>query len=444
MLDRILRDKLNLLPSTAHPSLLPPTPSLLAPCRLPSNAIIPLSRTPIREGPVRIKCSSGWGKGIAECYARLPSTTILQLELRKERAGPFHHEFVVAYEQSGHIYRFDRRPDPAVPVDTIRRSGCAAFDTVEEAQLTLLDETSDCVLTLEFLKALDFTFIFQVCVGLQRDDAAERYTLQRYNCYFFSWTIILIAMRHAGSWERRLDLHWYMLSRDWEFGGDMRMSEGLWSEVGVVDVEAAVGEAAAEAMKSAVWNPYFVKFFDLLADTRQVNLRPILCQAASDDCLDAHWRKPLVMNVLKSLREILPPLIRFTLVRLMQNTLWWSSLVSSLQSIEDEDVTIAIVQEMLRDKFRETLPSVIVEAMLGSTVPTLADILSKTICQALLKPLSRNLANTVSRTLIDLLPDTIKVSLHKAVGTFFTIHETPDIHALTLLTRKRNTKVQPL
>ncbi|KAG8715087.1 hypothetical protein FRC09_016947 [Ceratobasidium sp. 395] len=128
------------------------------------------------------------------------------IQYRKEFRPPFRHEYLVISLSDGSICRFDRRPDPSVPLDALREGGSEAYDTVEEMTPAMLaspniQTTSECLATLTFQDELDLFFIFLVCYGIQSDRQAVRYTLLQYNCYFFSWTIILNIARNSVTWE---------------------------------------------------------------------------------------------------------------------------------------------------------------------------------------------------------------------------------------------------
>ncbi|KAG8745907.1 hypothetical protein FRC10_006711 [Ceratobasidium sp. 414] len=127
------------------------------------------------------------------------------IQYRKEFHAPFRHEYLVVFLSDGSICRFDRRPDPNVPLDALRERGSEAYDTVEEITSSMLagpsGEHSECLATLAFKDELDLFFIFLVCYGIQSDPQAVRYTLLQFNCYFFSWTIILNIARNSVTWE---------------------------------------------------------------------------------------------------------------------------------------------------------------------------------------------------------------------------------------------------
>ncbi|KAG9085296.1 hypothetical protein FRC06_003667 [Ceratobasidium sp. 370] len=123
------------------------------------------------------------------------------IQYRKEFRPPFRHEYLVVFLSDGSICRFDRRPDPSVPLDALKERGSEAYDTVEEITESMLAGPSICLATLTFQNDLDLLFIFLVCYAIQSDPQAVRYTLLQFNCYFFSWTIILNIARNSVTWE---------------------------------------------------------------------------------------------------------------------------------------------------------------------------------------------------------------------------------------------------
>ena len=158
--------------------------------------------------------ASGLDKGpVIEWYHSHRSkgpTLIEKLQLRKDLQPPYYHECIVVFTRSGHRYRVDRRPDADAPFDTIMKAGCKTYDmiqTVGSRSLTELQKTSDCVVELHWPgeRTIDLLLILSVCFALSQDQQARQYTLQRYNCYFLSWTIVMIAMRDTAAWETRLN-----------------------------------------------------------------------------------------------------------------------------------------------------------------------------------------------------------------------------------------------
>jgi hypothetical protein len=82
------------------------------------------------------------------------------------------------------------------------KNGCTAHDTIQEVDSTSLkelDSTSSYVVELcwQSEESIDLLFVLSICFTIRNDKWADRYTLQRYNCYFVSWAIITITMRKS-------------------------------------------------------------------------------------------------------------------------------------------------------------------------------------------------------------------------------------------------------
>jgi hypothetical protein len=183
-------------------------PSALTPSRAPSNSVITAKRALFFNRPVPLDFPSGWEKGpVIDWYNKQGakgSTTIEKILLRRNYQHPYYHEYIIVSTRSGHTYRIDRRPDPDAPFDTIMKTGCTAYDTIQEVDSTSLkelDSTSSCVVELHWQskseQSIDLLFVLSICFAIRNDEWADRYTLQRYNCYFLSWTIIAITMRKS-------------------------------------------------------------------------------------------------------------------------------------------------------------------------------------------------------------------------------------------------------
>jgi hypothetical protein len=181
-------------------------PSALTPSRAPSNSVIAAIRAPFFNKPVRLDFTSGLEKGPVGAWYKTQnakfSTAIKKIQLRKDYQHPYYHEYIIISTKSGHTYRVDRRPDPDAPFDTIMKIGCIAYDTIQELDSTSLkelDNTSRCVVELRWqgTETIDLIFVLSICFAVQNDTLADRYTLQRYNCYFLSWAIIGITMRKS-------------------------------------------------------------------------------------------------------------------------------------------------------------------------------------------------------------------------------------------------------
>jgi hypothetical protein len=146
---------------------------------------------------VLIEFPGQWGDGPIFGWLReRESLTITALELRKEHSS-FKHEYIVAYLCDGEIYRFDRRPDPSVPIDAIMRSGCVSFDTVQEVSSFLDLQPSDCIARLGIPGKVGLSDIILICYRIKNDISASRYSLQKFNCYFFAWSLVSTSLRIA-------------------------------------------------------------------------------------------------------------------------------------------------------------------------------------------------------------------------------------------------------
>jgi hypothetical protein len=155
--------------------------------------------------PVHIHFSQGWNSGeIFDWYRGLGATTIDSLQLHREYEEPFRHQFLlVALRESSKCYRFERRQisTELTPLDALTPEGTVAFDTVQVLPSRPANALSECLLDLRFKCEIDLKFILAVCYGIHRDEAAQKYTLQRFNCYFFAWSITSCLARYAESWQ---------------------------------------------------------------------------------------------------------------------------------------------------------------------------------------------------------------------------------------------------
>ncbi|CAE6355150.1 unnamed protein product, partial [Rhizoctonia solani] len=174
-----------------------------APSQPSSNSAIQWSRGGRAGGPVPLDFSSGWGKGrVFDWYKRIQSTSIMGIQLRKEFEEPFRHEFILVSLEGGEFCRIDRRGDPNVPTQTLSSNGSDAHDTVHQlATVDGIDLESECLVQLRFDGAIDLSFLLLICFNIRNDPKSQRYTLQRFNCYFFSWTITSILARHSVTWR---------------------------------------------------------------------------------------------------------------------------------------------------------------------------------------------------------------------------------------------------
>jgi hypothetical protein len=55
-------------------------------------------------------------------------------------------------------------------------------------------QTSTCEVEIRFQRRFDLEFILLIFFSIHSDDLAYRYTLQRFNCYFAAWSVILVTI----------------------------------------------------------------------------------------------------------------------------------------------------------------------------------------------------------------------------------------------------------
>ncbi|CAE6427785.1 unnamed protein product [Rhizoctonia solani] len=174
-----------------------------APSQPSSNSAIQWSRGARAGGPVLLDFSLGWGKGkVFEWYKHMRSTAVTEIQLRKEFEEPFRHEYILVSLQGGEFCRIDRRGDPNVPTQTLSSNGSDAHDTVHQLDsIGGIDSDSECLVRLQFNGEIDLSFLLLICFNIRNDPKTQRYTLQRFNCYFYSWTITSVLARHSVAWN---------------------------------------------------------------------------------------------------------------------------------------------------------------------------------------------------------------------------------------------------
>ncbi|KAG9120068.1 hypothetical protein FRC07_004595 [Ceratobasidium sp. 392] len=155
------------------------------------------------QEPHKMSWPDGWLKGNTESWLRSqPSTKFTHLQYRKEREGPFFHEFIVVELVNDTVCRFDRRGDPRTRANAFTLEGITAEDTAhviqkQEDHYAHIEESSDMLICVIFPFKQDLRQILFVCYQIQQSVEARVYTLALYNCYFFSWSIIVDMVRRV-------------------------------------------------------------------------------------------------------------------------------------------------------------------------------------------------------------------------------------------------------
>ncbi|CAE6469708.1 unnamed protein product [Rhizoctonia solani] len=140
-------------------------------------------------------------------YSRLFRT----IQYRKEKTG-IGHEFTLLLLQREHgggidrYCRVERIGDPEHLAQVACIDGTIAEDYIQAISLSdpsssSLMHNSDVVAEITFPLTFELRDVLAICYGISKHFRAKRYTLQQYNCYFFSWTIILALARACMSWD---------------------------------------------------------------------------------------------------------------------------------------------------------------------------------------------------------------------------------------------------
>ncbi|KAF9505426.1 hypothetical protein BS47DRAFT_537642 [Hydnum rufescens UP504] len=191
----------------------------LASATLFSNAVIGSSRAHRSAGPFRIQFGPDWRNNeIMEWHHSLGRrlTKINMFQLRRERSKALKHQYVVLFLSEDCILRLDRRGDETKPMETMKHEGTESIDTIADVKsLSDLDKTSDFLAEFHCQSSdVDLLNIIKICFGIHRDNKAGRYTLQRFNCYFFAWTVLVATARHVVRWDMHpSDSPWETLSQ---------------------------------------------------------------------------------------------------------------------------------------------------------------------------------------------------------------------------------------
>ncbi|QRV94591.1 hypothetical protein RhiJN_22609 [Ceratobasidium sp. AG-Ba] len=148
-----------------------------------------------------------WNAGEFFNWYQNPDTLkrIARIQIRKE-GSPVPHRFIIVCAISedgkkGAFYRFDRRPNigPAYVVAKATQSEhCGlAKDDYEVVKDPSTFSSAICEVELIFQKRVDLSSIVKACFAISQDPDARNYSLQQYNCFFFSWTLLMVVSRKS-------------------------------------------------------------------------------------------------------------------------------------------------------------------------------------------------------------------------------------------------------
>ncbi|CAE6470766.1 hypothetical protein ACGC1H_003947 [Rhizoctonia solani] len=230
-----------------------------------------------------------WGPNnpVYKWYKALQNPHIHTFHLRKERQGPFYHEFVVFRLKDGTYWRIDRRQhqDEPTPINCIQDLGVPAYDTIEQVTGMgsflgldpLLAAASDCMVELEFKKDVDVGLVLRICRAIKAHPKANVYTLQRYNCFFFAQTMLMCTACGASDWAG-----WGESKGQGPWKSPNAPLDEMWSEMDNANLLAAFD-----------WNPtesFNHEWIELSKQSNEVvHASPLLMHADHCNyCLESH------------------------------------------------------------------------------------------------------------------------------------------------------------
>ncbi|KAG8736251.1 hypothetical protein FRC10_009543 [Ceratobasidium sp. 414] len=204
--------------------------SSLTSSRLVSERILAWSGSKSRGRLFVMKLHSQWRHNscpVMRWYEqqRESSTRFQVIEHRKNLDGPFYHEFLLLKLADGAVCRVERTGDGS-RADALRFAGCTSNDLIQwfsADDYTQFSNTmpSNLIAEVDLQQEFDILDILAVCYSIQKTKACRVYTLQRYNCYFFCWTILAVLTRRL--WETTI------ASDAWDLAVNSAMDH--WSNV---------------------------------------------------------------------------------------------------------------------------------------------------------------------------------------------------------------------
>ncbi|KAF8596379.1 hypothetical protein BDV93DRAFT_66897 [Ceratobasidium sp. AG-I] len=174
------------------------------------RSLLLLSSKPSEHPAVAIKFPK-WGSGpIFDWYNGIKTNdgrAIEKIQIRKDTSGVVPHRFIIVRMRDGSTHRLDRRPNVAADqlgnIDLLKNTAVTTKDelipSVDDTFLAEVKSTTACEVELTLdrnARKVDFKVVLSACFGILTDSSANKYTLFAHNCFFFSWTILMVVSRH--------------------------------------------------------------------------------------------------------------------------------------------------------------------------------------------------------------------------------------------------------
>jgi len=164
-----------------------------------------------KDIPVKIDFPDGFTSGsFYGWYTSLSpkSRYIKSLQIRRDVGGVVPHRFVMLHMEDEQTHRFDRRPQQArddhrpdynlfeLAINTAVKSEDSFIAGVNRLLLKEIELMSYCEIELFEPEQQDLLAVISACFAISTNHNAQNYTLLRHNCFFFSWTILLVVCRY--------------------------------------------------------------------------------------------------------------------------------------------------------------------------------------------------------------------------------------------------------
>ncbi|QRW13127.1 hypothetical protein RhiLY_12126 [Ceratobasidium sp. AG-Ba] len=154
--------------------------------------------------PIHLDFRQGWGVGSVFTWYRGLSNPgahlIDKIQIWKRISTPVPHRFIVVHMCDKSVHRFDRRPDPGLTntVDLISNQAVASQDAYQsDVSIKQIEESAVCEIELHVGAQVDLMTVLSTCYAISEDTLTQKYSFLRYNCFFFSWTILMVVARRC-------------------------------------------------------------------------------------------------------------------------------------------------------------------------------------------------------------------------------------------------------
>ncbi|KAJ1300502.1 hypothetical protein OPQ81_005315 [Rhizoctonia solani] len=175
----------------------------------PPIVFTPSSASKHQRAPMNFTAT--WGEGdMFTWYGRRRQQSehcivLEKLQIRIDSAGPVPHRFVLALMKDKSIIRFDRRPETGKVCTLINetlgpaeyRKAGDDFCNLSPGEFSKLEDTTQCEIEINLPDGTDLLLVLSAAFAIANDEETRNYNLATFNCFFFSWTIIMIVARHA-------------------------------------------------------------------------------------------------------------------------------------------------------------------------------------------------------------------------------------------------------